>query len=67
MFPFTALLAVLGDRLFVYPSVLARRIGHPVEWLGGIIGDFKIFKPIIQNGGRFTMNFQFGQWSGSAL
>ncbi|HUF86398.1 MAG TPA: adenosylcobinamide-phosphate synthase CbiB [Thermohalobaculum sp.] len=38
MFPLTALLAVLGDRLFGYPPALARRIGHPVEWLGALIG-----------------------------
>jgi adenosylcobinamide-phosphate synthase len=38
MFPLTALLAVLGDRLFGYPPDLARRIGHPVEWLGAMIG-----------------------------
>jgi adenosylcobinamide-phosphate synthase len=37
MFPVTALLAVLGDRLFGYPPALARRIGHPVEWLGAMI------------------------------
>jgi adenosylcobinamide-phosphate synthase len=37
MFPLTALLAVLGDRLFGYPPALARRIGHPVEWLGAMI------------------------------
>jgi adenosylcobinamide-phosphate synthase len=38
MFPLTALLAVLGDRLFGYPPALARRTGHPVEWLGAMIG-----------------------------
>ncbi|HUG61732.1 MAG TPA: adenosylcobinamide-phosphate synthase CbiB, partial [Methylomirabilota bacterium] len=38
MFLLTAFLAVLGDRLFGYPPALARRIGHPVEWLGAMIG-----------------------------
>ena len=32
MFPVTALLAVLGDRLFGYPPALARRIGHPAPY-----------------------------------
>src|SRR5687768_1835238 len=36
--PLTAFLAILGDRLFGYPSALADRIGHPVEWLGALIG-----------------------------
>ena len=34
----TSFLALLGDRLFGYPPALARRIGHPVEWLGALIG-----------------------------
>jgi adenosylcobinamide-phosphate synthase len=38
MFSLTALLALLGDRLIGYPPTLARRIGHPVEWLGALIG-----------------------------
>jgi adenosylcobinamide-phosphate synthase len=38
MFLFTAFLALLGDRLFGYPPTLARRAGHPVEWLGALIG-----------------------------
>jgi adenosylcobinamide-phosphate synthase len=36
--PLVALLALLGDRLFGYPAPLSRRIGHPVEWLGALIG-----------------------------
>ena len=36
--PLIALLALLGDRLFGYPPALASRIGHPVEWLGALIG-----------------------------
>jgi adenosylcobinamide-phosphate synthase len=32
-----ALIALVGDRLFGYPVLLARRIGHPVEWLGAVI------------------------------
>jgi adenosylcobinamide-phosphate synthase len=38
MFSLSALIALLGDRLFGYPPALARRIGHPVEWLGALIG-----------------------------
>jgi adenosylcobinamide-phosphate synthase len=38
MFLLTAFLALLGDRLFGYPPALTRRIGHPVEWLGALIG-----------------------------
>ena len=36
--PVVALLALLGDRLFGYPAALGPRIGHPVEWLGALIG-----------------------------
>lgn len=38
MFPHIALLALLGDRLFGYPPALERRGGHPVAWLGALIG-----------------------------
>jgi adenosylcobinamide-phosphate synthase len=38
MTPVIALLALLGDRLFGYPPTLAHQIGHPVEWLGALIG-----------------------------
>lgn len=38
MFSHIALLALLGDRLFGMPPWLARQIGHPVEWLGALIG-----------------------------
>jgi adenosylcobinamide-phosphate synthase len=38
MFPVITLLAMLGDRLFGYPPALQRRIGHPVQWLGALIG-----------------------------
>lgn len=38
MFSHIALLALVGDRLFGFPPGLARRIGHPVEWLGALIG-----------------------------
>ena len=38
MFVVTAFFALLGDRLFGYPPALTRRIGHPVEWLGALIG-----------------------------
>jgi adenosylcobinamide-phosphate synthase len=37
MFSHIALLALVGDRLFGFPPGLARRIGHPVEWLGALI------------------------------
>ncbi len=36
--PLVALLALIGDRLFGYPSAVSRRIGHPVEGLGALIG-----------------------------
>jgi adenosylcobinamide-phosphate synthase len=36
--PLVALLALLGDRVFGYPSAVSRRIGHPVEGLGALIG-----------------------------
>ncbi|HUF44338.1 MAG TPA: adenosylcobinamide-phosphate synthase CbiB [Aestuariivirgaceae bacterium] len=38
MFPLITLLALLGDRLFGYPPALQRRTGHPVQWLGAVIG-----------------------------
>jgi adenosylcobinamide-phosphate synthase len=38
MFVVTSFLALLGDRLFGYPPGLTRGIGHPVEWLGALIG-----------------------------
>jgi adenosylcobinamide-phosphate synthase len=41
MFSHIALLALAGDRLFGFPPGLARRIGHPVEWLGALINSLE--------------------------
>lgn len=38
MLPHLAFLALLGDRIFGYPAAVERRIGHPVQWLGALIG-----------------------------
>jgi len=38
MYAATALVALVLDRLFGYPPLLQRTIGHPVEWIGWMIG-----------------------------
>jgi adenosylcobinamide-phosphate synthase len=53
MFFAATALALVIERLAGYPGMLARTIGHPVQWMGGVIAWLDArFNPQVQPGGR---------------
>ena len=54
---FVAFLALLVERFAGYPRVLQRTIGHPVEWMGGMIAraDAWLNRPALSPTARVTL------------